>query len=275
MSTNYIVHLNNSFKRFTADEKATPFHISLYMALFHKWNSAKFRNPISVARDDLMFLSKIGSANTYTKCLKELHAWGYIKYEPSHSYHVGSKIYMYTFNKTINTTITKTKHNASDISHHQTTGNTSAKDVRPYKNNNKQENNLNLTNEQTSQNSFQSQQSTKEFSNSSSNHVATKSTAGKKSKTKKFSKPTLEELKVYFSEKEENSEEAEKFYNYFESNGWLIGGKTPMQNWQAAANNWVLNSKKHALGKLNLINHSPHPAGKLHTEINKNYNEPL
>ena len=72
METNYIIHLNSTFKRFADDENATPFHISLYMALFHKWNSAKFRNPISVARDDLMFLSKIGSTNTYTKCLKEL-----------------------------------------------------------------------------------------------------------------------------------------------------------------------------------------------------------
>ena len=29
--------------------------------------------------------------------------------------------------------------------------------------------------------------------------------------------------------------EADKFYNYFSSNGWLVGGKTPMKDWRAAA----------------------------------------
>lgn len=152
MQTNYILHLNNSFKRFTAEEKATPFHISLYMALFQKWNSAKFRNPISIARDDIMHLSKIGSANTYSKCLKELHAWGYIKYVPSHSYHVGSKIYMYTFNTINSTTSNKTTDNASDISPNKTTTKTLAQDVRPYKNSNKQLNKTNKVNEQAHNN---------------------------------------------------------------------------------------------------------------------------
>ncbi len=27
--------------------------------------------------------------------------------------------------------------------------------------------------------------------------------------------------------------EAKKFFNHFESNGWKVGGKSPMKNWQA------------------------------------------
>lgn len=231
METNYIVHLNNSFKRFTDDQKATPFHISLYMALFHKWNSAKFRNPLSIARDDLMFLSKIGSANTYIKCLKELHAWGYIKYVPSHSYHIGSKIYMYTFNKTTQTTTD----NANSISSNKTNGETSTQELRLYKNNSKTTKQNNTT------------------------------------KEKEEHKPSLEELISYFKAKGVDNKEAEKFFNYFESNGWLIGGKTPMKNWKAAANNWILNCKKFESNNKN----NTHPAGKLHTSTNKNYNEPL
>lgn len=289
MQTNYIVHLNNSFKRFTDDDKVTPFHISLYMALFQKWNSAKFRNPISIARDDLMYLSKIGSANTYSKCLKELHAWGYIKYVPSHSYHIGSKIYMYNFDTTKKTTSNKTNSNAPDISNHQTNTKTGAQDVRPYKNSNKQlKNKTNKVNEQAHKNNSEFNSSKKEDSNSTlheKNSASTNSQNSAQNSTEKtstkidreasFQKPTTEELISYFSEKEHPSTEAEKFYNYFESNGWLVGGKTPMRNWKAAANNWMLNSKKFANEKSNLALGQNHPAGKLHTETNKNYNEPL
>ena len=244
METNYIIQLNNSFKRFANDEQATPFHISLYMALFQKWNSAKFRNPISIARDDLMFLSKIGSANTYTKCLKELHAWGYIKYVPSHSYHIGSKIYMYNFDTIKKTTPNKTNNHGTNISDTKTTSKTNAQDLRPYKNSIKTV--INNTNDLNG-----------------------------KEEIKISSKPTLEDLKEYFLSKDQLLTEAEKFFNYFESNGWLIGGKTPMKNWKAAANNWMLNVKKFTSNNQNANFGSPHPAGKLHTETNKNYNEPL
>lgn len=289
MQTNYIVHLNNSFKRFTDDEKATPFHISLYMALFHKWNSAKFRNPISIARDDLMYLSKIGSANTYSKCLKELHTWGYLKYVPSHSYHIGSKIYMYYFDTTKKTTSNKTNINATDISNNKTNTQTSAQDVRPYKNSNKQLNKkTNKENEQAHKNNTEFNSSKKEDSNfplqgekstqsnsQSSNENSKEKKSPKKNQKELSQKPTTEELLSYFIEKEYPSTEAEKFYNYFESNGWLVGGKTPMKNWQAAANNWMLNSIKFSKEKSNQFSKSTHPAGKLHTETNKNYNEPL
>ena len=56
--------------------------------------------------------------------------------------------------------------------------------------------------------------------------------------------PHISEIKMYFAEKEAPSEEAEKFFNHYESNGWLVGGKSKMKNWQAAARNWLLNSKK-------------------------------
>lgn len=280
MHTNYILHLNNSFRRFTEDENATPFHISLYMALFQKWNSAKFRNPISIARDDVMHLSKIGSANTYSKCLKELHAWGYIKYVPSHSYHVGSKIYMYTFNTTNNITTDKTNDNASDISNNKTNDKTIAQAVRPYKNSNKQLNKTNKINEQAHNNNPEPVFSEKEISypnsqNKESDYNSSKKKHSKKYPVSKNEKPTLEELSSYFIEKQYQPTEAEKFYNYFESNGWLVGGKTPMKNWKAAANNWMLNSKQFALNKSKPELNQNHPAGKLHTETNKNYNEPL
>lgn len=283
VTTNYILHLNNSFKCFTEDSKITPFHVSLYMALFHKWNNAKFRNPISVARDDLMFLSKIGSANTYTKCLKELDEWGYIKYIPSHSYHIGSKIYMYTFNTTKNTTTTKTNNNAIDVSPFNTTTKTSAKDVRPYKNIINSLNNTNNLNSINDNEQYQKNNSNN-FSddNSKSN---SKSEQGKKEKSpakkeKDLSttaqsrpiRPVLENVKNYFETKSWPTKEADKFYNHYESNGWLVGGKTPMANWMASAENWMINSVKFANDKKTGNANKP---GGLTASTDKNYSEPL
>ena len=273
METNYIIHLNSTFKRFADDENATPFHISLYMALFHKWNSAKFRNPISVARDDLMFLSKIGSTNTYTKCLKELDKWGYIKYMPSHSYHVGSKIYLYTFSKTKKTTTNKTTDNATDIS----TNKSSDKTAEPTNDNTpKQEvipsiNTINNTNKLNSVNASSPILKNKNLINSKKDDENKEKKVAQKKES-----PTLGEIKNYFAEKLSTELESEKFFNYFESNGWLVGGKTPMKNWQAAANNWLINvSKFNNNGKNKQTPQQHHSAGKLHASTDKNFSEPL
>lgn len=78
------------------DERLTVFHISLYISLFNYWNMNHFKNPVVIKRNDLMRASKIGSLNTYTKCLKELHEFDYLNYKPSFN-PSGTEINMYTF----------------------------------------------------------------------------------------------------------------------------------------------------------------------------------
>lgn len=39
------------------------------------------------------------------------------------------------------------------------------------------------------------------------------------------------------------SQVASAFFDYFESNGWKVGGKAPMRDWKAAARNWCRNEK--------------------------------
>ncbi len=124
---NYIHHMNNWFAKVQADERLYPSHISLYLALFQIWNSNRFRNPLSVARSELMKLSKIGSNNTYAKCLKELDSWGYLEYIPSHDPIKGSRVNMFTFDTTTKTT----------------TDTTTATALRPYINSNKQSKQVN------------------------------------------------------------------------------------------------------------------------------------
>ena len=57
------------------------------------------------------------------------------------------------------------------------------------------------------------------------------------SQKKKTARPTLEEVKEYASEKA-RPEEAEPFYDFYESNGWKVG-KNPMRDWQASFRNWL------------------------------------
>ncbi len=56
-----------------------------------------------------------------------------------------------------------------------------------------------------------------------------------------FTPPPIEHIKIYFQQKGHNTEQANRFYNYYESIGWKVGGKTTMKDWKAAARNWILN----------------------------------
>jgi hypothetical protein len=97
---NYIHHIEHTMEKFREDERITPWHVSLYFALFQIWNNTRFKDEINIRREELMGLSKIGSANTYTRCLKELNEWGYILYAPSKSRFKSSKVHMYRFDTT-------------------------------------------------------------------------------------------------------------------------------------------------------------------------------
>lgn len=58
----------------------------------------------------------------------------------------------------------------------------------------------------------------------------------------RFQKPTIEEIRQYCLEKGYNVD-AEQFFNFYESKGWLVG-KSPMQNWRAAVCTWIKREKE-------------------------------
>lgn len=63
----------------------------------------------------------------------------------------------------------------------------------------------------------------------------------KQSKRKVFIKPTIEEIDEFC--KEHNYQvDAERFFNYYESKGWVVG-KSPMKDWRSAVRTWVSNQK--------------------------------
>ena len=55
-------------------------------------------------------------------------------------------------------------------------------------------------------------------------------------KTKRFIKPSLDEVRSYCQERH-NNVDAERFIDYYESNGWKVG-KNPMKDWKAAVRTW-------------------------------------
>ena len=57
---------------------------------------------------------------------------------------------------------------------------------------------------------------------------------------KKFTKPTLEQVKQYCIERN-NNVDSERFINYYESNGWKVG-RSQMKDWKAAVRNWERSS---------------------------------
>lgn len=312
---NYIKHLTGFFEKVAIDKTLNPTHVSLYVALFQFWNCNRFKNPISISRDEVMRISKISSKATYHKCLKNLHSLGYINYEPSYNPFKGSHVYLFNFSddlkpipKSEKTTIPKNEplfelvneqvvnksYTSSDTSNE--TGNETGTEqaLVSYINNTNIpniSNDLKIANLDEQAKNFEiddgflkndndekEKSSAKKemfstFADDNRQIIQTFADTAEKQTEKRRQKenmPTIENVKTYFLGQNFPEIEAIKFFNYFSSNGWLVGGKTPMVDWQAAAQNWILNAPK-------FISNEPQSnrAKHLNTGTDKDYSEPL
>ena len=66
-------------------------------------------------------------------------------------------------------------------------------------------------------------------------------------KTARFHPPDMAEVKAYFAEKGGTNAQAERFFTYYESNGWRVG-KNQMKKWKAAASGWISRDRDQASG---------------------------
>jgi len=212
---NYIRHQTYVFSLMDGNANIKPIHISLYLALFRKWNQNRFTNPITINRQEMMEMSKIGSPNTYSKAMKELELYGFIRYHPSFDPGNGSQVDLYTFD-----TGTCTPPVSKVIHYNKLINNT-----------------LSITTSDV----IAQNKSKEDTMNQKQNLV--------------FQKPPIQHIQIYFEQKGHPKIEAERFFNYYESNGWLVGGKSKMKDWKAAARNWMLNIEKFQNRKI-----SPQPA---------------
>lgn len=248
---NYIRHLSNFFSRVASDKRLNPTHVSLYMAIFQYWNANHFQNPISVSRQDLMRISKISAKATYHKCIKDLHNFQYFDYQPSFNPFTGSSIYMFEFQIG----------SSSKSGQYPTKIETSIEQV-PY--------NINIKN---IENNIKTSTSKKA---GSINEVVVKVKNDNMKVIEidgqKIPPATLSEIKEFFLSENSTELEAKKFYNHYQSNGWLVGGRSPMTDWQASVRNWILNIPEFAKGKQK--SKTPKPSN-LSTKPDKNYSEAL
>ncbi len=283
---NYIKHLTGFFEKVATDRNLNPTHVSLYMSLFQFWNCNRFKNPISISRDEIMRISKISSKATYHKCLKALHAQGYIKYEPSYNPFKGSHVFLFNFSDDLKPLPKNTSSNFKPVveqvvnksctSSETSTEQLNEQVVVPYINNT---NNTNILNNSNLGKQHEQNLKIKDVVLLKDDEETSKE---KKLREKKkgadndfvipsaVEKPTLENVKIYFQQQDFPEIEAQKFYNYFSSIGWLVGGKTPMVNWQAASQNWILNAPKFISQE-----QQPNRAKQLNTTTEKDYSEPL
>jgi hypothetical protein len=298
---NYIKHLTGFFEKVANDKALNPTHVSLYMALFQFWNCNRFKNPISISRDEVMRISKISSKATYHKCLKKLHSLGYINYEPSYNPFKGSHVYLLNFSNEMKP-LPKSASSIFSPDIEQVDGQVNEQVVNklctssgtgselvlvPYINN------TNITNNSNEKNIVNLYEFAKNFEienfifkneNKTDEEEKEKSSAKKEMplafadteknqiemSRQKENQPEFSEVQNYFQEQNFPEVEAKKFFNYFSSNGWLVGGKTPMVNWQAAAQNWILNKNN-----FNKTEPPPNRAKNLNTTTDKDYSEPL
>ena len=282
---NYIKHLTGFFEKVAIDKTLNPTHVSLYIALFQFWNCNRFKNPISINRDEVMRISKISSKATYHKCLKNLHSLGYINYEPSYNPFKGSHVILFNFseelkplpkserkpkNEPLIELVSEQALNKSCTSSETGTEQAVVPSI----------NYINNTNILNDKNVSNLEKLTKNFEEINNSDLKNEIEEKEKSSAKKekeiivtssiVEKPTIENVKSYFQENNFPEQEAQKFYNYFKSVGWLVGGKTPMVDWQAAAQNWMINAPKFISNA-----EQPNRAKQLNTATDKDYSEPL
>lgn len=246
--------------------------------------------------------SKISSNATYHRCIKELQRLGYLDYIPSFNPHSGTLVTLYDFSdegksKYVLEAETSPKNIPTTPKIEQVDGQGAEHpDSQLYIYNKKQnKNNKNIYIEPEFEildiNSFfefqkkethfpfadDDRQMLKKFADTEKKQTEESRQKSSAKKEEVFTEsPPIELVKDYFKFQNYSEFEAERFFNYYSSNGWLIGGKTIMKDWKASARNWMLNTTKFKvnLPQNNTVKEQTR-AQNLHVTIDKNYAEPL
>jgi len=69
-----------------------------------------------------------------------------------------------------------------------------------------------------------------------------------KNKTVRFAPPSIAEVAEYCNAKEYQNVDPERFFNFYEANGWMVG-KNKMKKWKAAVANWEKSNGQNQAGK--------------------------
>ena len=269
---NYIRHLNAFFAHAKNDQNLTAAHVSLYMAMFQYWNFNRFQNPFPIQRETMMQLSKIGSKNTYHKCIRDLHLAKYILYHTQVAKFKHIKISMTRLDKLDEQTnanqldIFNQKNDELSCPENDTDSVPHLTAMRPINDTvlvpNMGRNYIKQNNEHI--NSVQ-KTPTKIFDKNAKISNAINGFI-RVSNTVLLKHPLKSEIEIFFQENNYPETEAAKFYYYNHGKGWMLADKIPIKDWQSLAHKWMLNENpKNKSNKKN--NHQ--------LNNDKNYSEPL
>jgi hypothetical protein len=283
---NYIRHLNVFLWIVEKDNAFSSSHISLYMALFQFWNYNRFQNPFSVNRERLMHFAKIGSKNTYHKCLNDLHNRGYIFYHSGASKFEKSKITMVRLDEKREKSASTQLDIFSPTGESQCTKNYTVpclkNDTLPctkngtvpvpkmihvpvpdsvhiYKPNNKTINGVCNTPTKTLNKNHSL--------NEAIGEIIQDAPPPKIEQVGSTPQPTLSDVQDFFKEHNFPCDEAQKFFLYNEGKGWMFSPHLKIQNWQSLARKWMLNTNGNkSSGTVN---------SQIKINNHKDYGEPL
>ena len=309
---NYIRHLNGFFARLAEDKRMSSYHISLYFALFQQWNEQRFAEQFTITRGETMELSRLGSLNTYARCMKELTEWGYIRYNPSSNLHAGSRVTCIRFdtagdtagdtasgtgieNDTAGGTATDTASSTSirnDTARNTTTDTArstgTSSDFKSDTGSSTAGNTANSAGieNDTADDTARNTASDTPFINIINKNKQEEESSKRNSKEKdseeeenpnkngetKTRIPEFEVIKHFFEQNQSSTDEAQKFYSRYQSSGWKTGDLKAIVSWQAVARKWIENNQNNQTDERE---HNQNRTGQLSVTVNKNYNEPL
>lgn len=309
---NYIRHLNGFFARLYEDKRMSSYHISLYFALFQQWNAQRFADQFIISRAEMMELSRLGSMNTYARCMKELDVWGYIIYIPSSNLHTGSRVTCIRFDTASDTTgntarDTGIENDTAGGAATDTAGNTSIKndtardiptdtarstgttsDLKSDTGSSTAGDTARSTGieNDTADDTARNTASDTPFINIINKNKQEEESSKRNSKEKdsgegenpnkngvtKTRIPEFEVIKLFFEQNQSSTDEAQKFYSRYQSSGWKTGDMKAIVSWQAVARKWIENNQNN---KTDEREHNQNRTGQLSVTVNKNYNEPL
>ncbi len=76
------------------DPRISPVHISLYLAILQRWAAQEKAGPVLFKARGLMPAAKIGGRTLFCRTIRQLHEYGYLRYEPSFKPDEPSKVWV-------------------------------------------------------------------------------------------------------------------------------------------------------------------------------------
>lgn len=289
---NYIRHLNAFlFQHVKRDKRLTANHVSLYLALFQYWNYHRFQNPFFIRREEVISITGIGSKNTYLKCMKDLHRFGYILYSPSTNKFQKSKIQIARLDGMKENLLKQLElfesenlpENAADelIHSEPKSGPVSVPDMVPYvsqscdrtgpKSDPDTGSNMGLLIKHKQINKREEENSPTE--NIFLKNKPVENAVSSPGAEQKMSRPEIAQVLSFFKKNNYPDIEAKKFFNHYQSNGWLVGGSAPMTDWHSSAHKWMLNAEKFEC--VSMQKNPSNFSAKTDLSNDKDFSEPL